>query len=55
MSMAADRLNDLDDVSRVRIQPAVGDQHLLVFATVTHAAAEQVRDGLRALGVPAGT
>jgi hypothetical protein len=36
----------------VRIQQAVTDQHSLVLATVSHAAADQILDDLTALGVP---
>ena len=52
MSAVAERLHGLDGVSRVRIEPAVRDQHSLVLATVSHAAADQILEELRALGVP---
>jgi hypothetical protein len=52
MSVVAERLHDRDGVSRVRIEPAVRDEHSLVLATVSHAAADQVLDELTAFGVP---
>ena len=52
MSAVAQHLDALDGVSRVRIQQAVTDQHSLVLATVSHAAADQILDDLTALGVP---
>jgi len=52
LSAVAERLDDFDGVSRVRIAPAVSDQHSLVHAIVSHAAADQILDELRALGVP---
>ncbi len=52
MGDVADRLDALDGTSRVRIEPAVRDQHSLVLATISHAAADQVLDELRGLGVP---
>ncbi len=52
MGAVAERLHELDGVSRVRIEPAVRDQHSLVLATVSHAAADLILDELRAFGVP---
>ena len=52
MSAVAERLHDLDGVSRLRIEPAARDQHSLVLATVSHAATDQILDELRALDVP---
>jgi uncharacterized hydrophobic protein (TIGR00271 family) len=51
MVAVAERLHQLEGVSRVRIEPAVGDQHSLVLAQVTHQAADRVLDQLQALGV----
>ena len=51
MSAVAERLDDLDGVSRVRLQPAVGDRHSVVVAIVSHDAADQVLDELTELGL----
>ena len=51
MGDVAERLHALDGVSRVRIEPAVRDQHSLVLATVSHTAADRILDELRAFGV----
>lgn len=40
MTVAAERLDELDGVSRVRLEPAVRHRHSLVFATISHAATD---------------
>ena len=52
MSAVAERLHDVDGVSRLRIEPAVRHQHSLVLATVSHVATDQILDELRAVDIP---
>jgi uncharacterized hydrophobic protein (TIGR00271 family) len=52
MDAVAARLQELGGVSRVRIEPAVRDHHALVLASVSHDAADQILEELRALSVP---
>ncbi len=51
MTAVAERLHELAGVSRVRIEPAVGDGHSLVIASVSHNATDQILAELRALNV----
>jgi hypothetical protein len=51
MVAVAERLHRLEGVSRVRIEPAVGDRHSLVLAQVSHQATDRVLEQLQALGV----
>ena len=52
MTAAAERLHELDGVSRVRIETAVRDEHSLVLATVSHNATDHILKELRALDIP---
>lgn len=52
MTVVAKRLHELDGVSRVRIEPAVRDEHSLVLATVSHDTTDHIMQELRALSVP---
>ncbi len=52
MTAAAERLHELDGVSRVRIEPAVRDEHSIVLATVSHNATDHILRELRALDIP---
>lgn len=52
MTAVAERLHELDGVSRVRIETAVKVQHSLVLATVSHDATDHTLQELRALSVP---
>lgn len=47
----ADRLHELDGTSRVRIEPAVRDQHSVVIASVSHNATDHILEELEVLGV----
>ena len=51
MVAVAERLQQLEGVSRVRIEPAVADQRSVVLAQVSHQATDRVLDQLQALGV----
>jgi uncharacterized hydrophobic protein (TIGR00271 family) len=52
MTAVAERLHELDGVSRVRIETAVRDEHSLVLASVSHNATDHILQELRALGIP---
>ena len=52
MTAVAERLHQLDGVSRVRIETAVRDEHSLVLATVNHDATDHILRELRAFSVP---
>jgi uncharacterized hydrophobic protein (TIGR00271 family) len=51
MTAVAERLDELDGVSRVRIETAVRDEHSLVLATVSPNATDHILQELRALSV----
>jgi hypothetical protein len=51
MTAVAERLHELEGVSRVGIERAVRDEHSLVLATVSHDATDHILQELRALGV----
>jgi uncharacterized hydrophobic protein (TIGR00271 family) len=51
MTAVAERLHELDGVSRVRIERAVRDEHSLVLATVSRNATDHILQELRALSV----
>ena len=42
MTAVAERLHELDGVSRVRVETAVRDKHSLVLATVSHNATDHI-------------
>jgi uncharacterized hydrophobic protein (TIGR00271 family) len=52
MTAVAERLHELDGVSRVRIETAVRDEHSLVLATVSHDATDHILRELRARDIP---
>jgi uncharacterized hydrophobic protein (TIGR00271 family) len=52
MTAVAERLHELDGVSRVRIETTVRDEHSLVLASVRHNATDHILQELRALSVP---
>lgn len=51
MTAVAERLHELDGVSRVRIETALRKRHSLVHASVSHSATDQILAELRALDV----
>jgi len=52
MTAVAERLHELDGVSRVRIETAVRGGHSLVLASVSHNATDHILKELRALSIP---
>jgi uncharacterized hydrophobic protein (TIGR00271 family) len=52
MTAVAERLDHLEGVRRVRVEPALTDGHSVVIATVSHDATDEVLRDVRALGVP---
>jgi uncharacterized hydrophobic protein (TIGR00271 family) len=51
MTAVAQRLVEIDGASRVRIEPALGDQRSVVLAQVSHDATDQILLELRALSI----